>query len=169
MIWLFFAVGIVALLVFFKVYLSRPVIYKDIPVREVAQYLDSLDVQCEEGSFLNVDLQPNQKEIIQIAKIPDGFCFIASDASWNARRLSDLKLRFSEFGHVRENSDASIHHLYCNVNTIDKAKQAISSILDGLKASNVSRLYIDGTLKKIGAEEIVDELTKRGFKSNRRS
>jgi len=166
MIWFFAAVVIVALLLAIKVYLSGPVIHKNVPLSKVDQYLDSLDVQCKDGSFLNIELKPNKNEILQVEKLSDGFCFIASNLSWSVERLDELKVQFSSSGEFSENDDASVHHIFCQVCGIKKAKELLNKFLEQSEVQNVARLYIDGTLMNVSADEIVSELTKRGFNSD---
>lgn len=168
MIWLFIVVGIITFLVVVKMYLSGPVIHKNVPVSEVAQYLDSLDVQCEEGSFLNIEFKPNNDEVLQVEKLPDGFCFIASNVSWSTERLRELNIMFSRLGEFSENDDASVRHIFCRVDGITKTKESLNELLEQFasQALEVARLYIDGSLKKVSADDIVSELTKRGFNAN---
>jgi hypothetical protein len=167
MLWILFAVTCLVVITILKICSNGVEVCYEVPLLEAVDFVDGMDIQCADGARLSLELQKNKKEILQLEKVSTGFKLMASNASWSAKRFSNLKEILFRSGDVGERCDARVIHLLRHCDDAAIAKELLVDLIrllhDGSEEINVVRLYIDGDLKKITGKDMIKECADRGF------
>ena len=155
------------LMMLYKIFLSGPLVYKDVNYSELGSRLDIFDIQGAEGSFLNLEFASMKRELIQIEKLSESFCIIACVNNWPEGKFLMLKSHLSKHCGFSENDDNNVNHVFLRVKDLVSVKNRLSEFLcdtDGsLDDIIIHRLYFEGELKRQSAEEIIRQFSERGI------